>query len=254
MPHTHFDIDERRVSTITLDRDQKRNALSNELASELIGSIQRAVQEQSRVVILRANSGAKVWCAGHDLAELDPQDLHVENLTLKLADEMRAARCPVIAMVEGSVYAGGFILLLSADLVIAAPNASVAITSNKIGIPLPATLYAYWLRTMGMHKAKEMLFTAATISAQDAWQAGLYNHVVEADQLESFTDELVEKMLKSSPSEIANSKQQLNLIARQPGLSPAELQEIDAANDEILSSEDTQQRIRDLLLSLRQSG
>lgn len=195
----------------------------------------------------------KVWCAGHDLNELDPQSLLLENPTLAVARKIQSIPLPVIAMVEGRVYAGGLILLLSADIVIAAHNAEVAITSNKLGIPLSPDLHAYWLRVMGIHKAKEMLFTATTITANDAYHSGLYNHVVEPEKLERITDELASRIIDCSPDAVANAKYQLNLIAGQASLSNVERVDVDKRNSEILNSQDTRERISALLASLRRS-
>jgi len=211
----NYAVDETGVATMTLNRDDKRNAINREMAEQILQRLEQAEADGMRVVILRANAGVQVWCAGHDLAELDVEDLHAENPTLEVARKIQSVPFPVIAMVEGRVYAGGLILLLSADLVIAAENADVAITSNKLGIPLSLDLHAYWLRVMRLHKAKELLFTAGSISASDACHAGLYNHVVALEQLERVTTQIAERIIKCSPTAIASTKHQLNLIARQ---------------------------------------
>ena len=246
-----YAANETGIATITLDRDEKRNAINQEMAEQILRRLEQAEADAARVVILRANAGAQVWCAGHDLAELDVQDLHAENPTLEVARKIQSVPFPVIAMVEGRVYGGGLILLLCADLVMADENADVAITSNKLGIPLSADLHAFWLRIMGMHKAKELLFTAASISARDACQAGLYNHVVAADQLESATGKIAERIIKCSPVAIACTKYQLNLIARQTTLNDEQQTEVAQRNDEILNSQDTRERIATLLASLQ---
>jgi methylmalonyl-CoA decarboxylase len=241
------------VVMITFDRDEKRNALSTEMAAELLRCLDRAVDEQARVIVLRANAGAKVWCAGHDLSELEPASLPVDNPTLAVARKIQSVPLPVMAMVDGGVYGGGLIMLLSADIVIASDRSEVAITSNKLGIPLSPDLYAYWMRIMGIHKAKELLFTASTITAKDAYHAGLYNQVVEPKQLEQVTLELANKIIECSPEAVANAKYQLNLIARQTTLSDEQQAEIDRRNSEILRSRDTADRIAAILSSLGRS-
>lgn len=250
MSTINYAIDENAIATITLNRDEKRNALSSEMARGVLQSLERAENELARVVVLRANTGVKVWCAGHDLSELDPEALAAENPTLEVCERIRTTPLPVIAMVEGSVYAGGLIILLCADIVVAAKNSQVAITSNKLGIPLPPELYAFWLRVMGIHKAKELLFTAAAISPEDAYNAGLYNHVVEIDQLERTTHQIANRILACTAEGVANTKFQLNLIAKQSSLTGDERISIEERNAKILDSPGTRERISALLASL----
>ncbi|MFC1758216.1 enoyl-CoA hydratase-related protein [Planctomycetota bacterium] len=238
------------IAIITLDRDEKRNALSTEMAKVLLRSFDRAENEQARVIVLRANDRVKVWCAGHDLSELDLESLETDNTTLEVCAKIQATPLPVIAMVEGGVYAGGLIMLLCADIVVASPTARVAITSSKLGIPLAPELYAFWLRVMGLHKAKELLFTAATISPEDAYNAGLFNHVVPADQLEQVTLSIARKILDCDSAGVANAKFQLNLIATQSSLDEQQRGHIQDRNAELISNPALRQRVSAFLKSL----
>ncbi|MCO6043243.1 enoyl-CoA hydratase-related protein [Aeoliella sp. ICT_H6.2] len=251
MASVKYSKDEQAVVTLSLNRDEKRNALNGEMGARLLASLEQAEREEARVVILRANPGVPVWCAGHDLAELEPDNLLEDNTTLKVCRHLQSMPIPVVAMVEGSVYAAGMLLLLYSDMVVASQNAEVAITSKKLGIPLPAELYAYWLRVMGLHKTKEMLFTASTLTAHDAYVAGLYNHVVEASELEATTQTLVERLLACSPAGIANAKQQLNVLAAQTGLADGQLAELQQRNEQLLADPDVRQRIAKVFDSLR---
>ena len=81
------------------------------MAEQILQRLEQAEADATRVVILRANAGVQVWSAGHDLAELDVEDLHAENPTLEVARKVQSVPFPVIAMVEGRVYGGGLILL-----------------------------------------------------------------------------------------------------------------------------------------------
>lgn len=249
MPSILYALDDRQVATITFNRDEKRNAFDHEMAASMISGLERAEREQARVVVLRANPGAKVWCAGHDLGELDPETLD-DNPMIEIFKRIQSTPLPVIAMVEGSVHGGGLIVLLSADIVLAAETAEMSITSNKLGLPLPAEVYVYWLRVMGMHKAKELLLTASSISADEAKCAGLYNHVVDAGRLESLTNEIAGKMLQCNPKGLANTKYQLNLIAQRSALTDEDRTAISARRAAILNNEEIKARISKLLESL----
>ncbi len=253
MPLIKYTADEDGITTITLNRDAKRNAINNRLAEQILQRLDAAEDDGTRVLILRANPGAPTWCAGHDLSDLDVRDLHVENLTLEVARKIQSVPFPVIALVEGSVYGGGVILLLYADLVVATPSVALAITSNKLGVPLSPDLHAFWLRVIGLHKAKELLFTAGAISAADACQAGLINRVVGPSELESCAMEWAQRIKMGSPAAIASTKRQLNAIAGQTGLSATQVEEMGRQDDEILQSQDTRARIASLLAALRRS-
>ena len=130
-------------------------------------------------------------------------------------------------------------------------NANVAITSNKLGIPLPTELYAFWLRVMGLHKMKELLFTARPLSADDAYHAGLYNHVVEPDRLEDVTRDFARRIVECAPQGLANAKFQLNLIALQSAMNEADRAGIEERNLEILNSPATKERILELLAAVQ---
>lgn len=250
MPTIKYAADEQAIATITFNRDAKRNAFNREMSELLLRELGRAERDQARVVVLRANHAASVWCAGHDLEELDPETLDT-NPMIEIFWKIQSMPLPVIAMVEGSVHAGGLMMLLGADIVIAATNTESAITSNKLGIPLPPEVFAFWLRVMGLHKAKELLFTAGAISAEDAANAGLYNHVVDVERIESFTYEMAHKIISCDPAGIANTKHQLNLIAQKTSLTADDLADIHQRRWAILNSPETRSRIAKFLASLR---
>ncbi len=205
MSQVNYALSEDGITTLTLNRDDKRNAIDGAMAGQLLQGLEQAQSQAARAVVLRANPGVGVWCAGHDVAELDPQSLESENMTLEVCRRIQSSPLPVIAMVEGSVHAGGLILLLSADIVVATDSASVIFPANKIGIPLAPHWYALWLRVMGLHRAKELLLTAAPMSAADAHAAGLYNHVVDAAALEATTYEIAGRIAACVPEVIANT-------------------------------------------------
>jgi methylmalonyl-CoA decarboxylase len=247
---TKYELKE-AVATITMDRDYKRNAFNEEMTGEIKAHIDSACASGARVIVLRANPGVSVWCAGHDLSDFKQGADLADDPMKYLCDHIQDVPVPVISMVEGAVYAGGLILNLAADIAIAAENVTVTMTANKMGIPFPASFYAYWLRVCGIHKAKELLFTAAPVSAQDAYTAGIFNHVVPLGDLEGFTAEIAGQIVACVPQGIANSKLQLNLIARSLGLSREELEVIQADRRRIIEGKELQSRIDALLAGTR---
>jgi methylmalonyl-CoA decarboxylase len=240
------------IAVVTFDRDDKLNAFNTAMTAEVNGHIDAAVAAGARGIVLRANPGVRVWCAGRDLAELRPGADPGDDPMLKLFDKITEVPIPVINMVEGAVYGGGLMLNMVSDIVIASTTATVAMTANKLGIPLPTETYAYWLRVMGIHKVKELLFTAGNISAQDAHTAGIFNHVVEPDDLESYTlGVLAPRVLACSADGIANTKFQLNLLARRFYLSADDRDAIAAHRRALLDGEDFRTRLAALLAQVR---
>lgn len=251
---TRFSL-EHEIAVITFDRDDKLNAFNVAMTEEVNDHIDAAHTQRARVIVLRANPGARVWCAGRDLAELRPGADPADDPMLKLAEKITESPLPVINMVEGAVYGGGLLLIAVSDIVLASTTATVAMTANKLGIPLPTETYAYWLHVMGIHKAKELLFTAGNLSAQDAYVAGIFNHVVEPDDLEPYTMNVIARRIcECSADGIANAKHQLNLLARRNILTDADRQIIAAHRRALLDGDDFRTRLARLLAQVSKGG
>ena len=251
MNYTRFDQHD-GIAVITFDRDDKLNAFNTAMTAEVNDHIDAAVAGGARVIVLRANPGVRVWCAGRDLSELRPGADPADDPMLKLFAKITAAPVPVINLVEGAVYGGGLMLVMVADIVIAATTTTVAMTANKLGIPLPTETYVYWLHVMGIHKVKELLFTAGNLSAQDAYIAGIFNHVVEPDDLETYTLHVIaRRILDCSADGIANAKHQLNLLARRYDLTDADRAAIEDHRRALLDGEDFRTRLARLLAQVR---
>jgi methylmalonyl-CoA decarboxylase len=210
----HIKVDQTKaVCTITLDRDEKRNAFSDAMSEECVAALDKAVEDGCSAVVIRANAGANVWSAGHDLTEIrNPQDL-VNDSMFVLFRKIVDCPLPVICAVDGDVYAGGFVITVLSDMVVATRRSRFCMTINKMGLPLPILCYQYCANVLGLHKAKEMFLTARLITAQDACTQGLVNHVVEShDDLFAKVDELVQALSTCSPAGVAFTKGMLNAI------------------------------------------
>jgi methylmalonyl-CoA decarboxylase len=205
-----------QVGILTLRNGAKRNALSHKMMEELAVALNSFAKEKIRVAILRAEAGAPVWSAGHDVSELpvcgaDP---------LRYADPMeatlRAVRSfpgPVIAMVHGSVWGGAFDLVLSCDIVIADPTATFAITPVNLGLPYNTTGLLHFIGRLQLNIVKELFFTAAPINADDAFKYGVINHLVEESELETHTLAFAQKMALKAPLAMAVIKEQLRVLS-----------------------------------------
>jgi enoyl-CoA hydratase/carnithine racemase len=189
------------VVRLTLNRPDRRNALSRELLARLAAAQDALARDPSaRVVVLAANGPA--FCAGHDLgemvggAEADYRDLF--RLCSDVMLRFRSLPQPVIARVHGLATAAGCQLVAACDLAVAADGASFATPGVKIGL-FCTTPMVPLVRAVPPRVALEMLFTGKPITAQRAYEVGLVNRVVAAADLDSAVQEYCEAILASSP-------------------------------------------------------
>jgi enoyl-CoA hydratase/carnithine racemase len=197
------------VARITMNRPEKRNALSLAHMQELTSCL-KAIGEarEARVVVLGANGPA--FCAGHDLSEMigrDPDTYrHIFDVCCDLMETVQAIRQPVIAKVHATATAAGCQLAATCDLVVAAEEARFATPGVKIGLFCSTPMVAL-SRAVGQKKAMEMLLTGDFISAEEALAAGLVNRVVPAEELDAETRKLADKICESSPLVVGVGKQ-----------------------------------------------
>lgn len=211
-----------RVAFITLNRPEKRNALSHELVAELKKSFDRAAGDSTaKVIVLKANGEA--FCAGADLGYLQQlqkfsfeenlQDSnHLKELFLKIYTHPKV----VIAQVQGHALAGGCGLATVCDFVVSVPAAKFGYTEVKIGF-IPAIVTVFLLRKLGEAKAKEMLLTGDLFSAEQVLAMGLINHVVESNKLEQHILQLAKKLVEGNSA--ASMKLTKQMIAEVPSKS-----------------------------------
>ena len=197
------------VATITMNRPEKRNALSSEMMGELRDAL-RALSADSevRAIVLAANGPA--FSAGHDLRELVDGDINryraVFDLCTELMNTIQEIPQPVIASVQKIATAAGCQLVATCDLAVAAEEATFGTPGVKIGLFCTTPMVAL-SRAIGRKRALQMLMTGKLISAETAADWGLINTVVPADQLASATRELALSIASASPLTVALGKQ-----------------------------------------------
>ena len=229
------------LGIITFNNDRKRNALGKALIKELIQALNRLVQQKVRVVILRANPGAKVWSAGFDITDLPQPGRDPLSYFDPLERAIRAIqRCPapVLAMIEGTVWGGACELALVCDLLIGTPATTFAITPAKIGIPYNPVGILHVLNVLGMAVAKELFFTAQPLSAERALGLGVLNHLVPPEELEAFTLEKARQIAANSPTSIAVIKEQLRILGNALPLTPETFERIQGLRRHVYDSHD----------------
>jgi enoyl-CoA hydratase/carnithine racemase len=197
------------VARVTLDRPDKRNALSLELMDELIGVLESLGDRRDiRAVVLEAAGVA--FSAGHDLSEMVGRELpfyqRLFDRCTELMESIHRMPQPVIAKVHGIATAAGCQLVAACDLAVAADEARFATPGVKIGL-FCSTPMVPLSRAIGRKRALEMLLTGEPISAATALEWGLVNRVVPASDLDAAVDELVAAISRSSSLIVGIGKQ-----------------------------------------------
>ncbi len=209
---------ENRVGRIVIDRPEKRNALDQQMVSELTQAFQRAADDhEAKVIVLRANGEA--FCAGADLAYLQKlQDFSFEeNLAdsrnlMKLYHLIYTMPKVVIAQVEGHALAGGSGLVTVCDLAYAVPSAKFGYTEVKIGF-IPALVSVFLVRKIGEGKARELLLTGRVIQADEAARLGMITQVVEKERVKAEVDTLVQQLVTTaSGASLAATKKLIDQV------------------------------------------
>ena len=198
------------VATITLNRPEKRNAISPVMIDELLAALDEIEAGPSRVAIL--TGAGKAFCAGMDLEALSA--LATFSFEQNLEDSKRMARLfrrlyffpkPLIAAVNGAAMAGGTGIATMCDFTLAVPEAKFGYTEVKIGF-IPALVSVFLRRQIGEKRARDLLLTGRIFDAAEAQTLGLVTEVVSAESLLARARELADSLLQSSPTSLIRSK------------------------------------------------
>jgi enoyl-CoA hydratase/carnithine racemase len=197
------------IALVTLNRPQRRNALSLAMMRELIDCLGAIGERRDlRAVILAAEG--KVFSSGHDLSEMVGGDIdeyrRLFNVCTELMTKLQSIPQPVIAEVQGIATAAGCQLVATCDLAIAAEEAAFATPGVRIGLFCTTPMVAL-SRAVGRKRALEMLFTGESIDAHKAPDWGLVNRVVARDQLRAETRQLAGRIAEASDLVVALGKQ-----------------------------------------------
>lgn len=205
--------DEGGVRTITLNRPERRNALTPELQDELITAFRDAEAIGARVVVLAGEGEA--FCAGLDLNVL--RELGGRSLEEHRIEAARVARVfravwdcdvPTIAVVQGAAIAGGTGLATMCDFTLAAPEAKFGYTEARIGF-VAALVSAYLVLQVGDKAARGLLLSARIFDAAEALHLGLVTEIVERDRLRARAAELAAELMRNSPESLRATKRLL---------------------------------------------
>ena len=239
---------EDRIAFLTMQDSDHFNCLSEAMCAGLIDAIDQAYAAECVGIIITAECKRGVWSAGHNIHELptdgsDPlaYEVPMEQLLRKVQD----IPIPVIACANGTVWGGACDLCLSCDMIVAADTATFAITPAKIGIPYNASGIMHFINQLGINKAREMFFTANPITAQDALNVGLVNHIAPEDQLPTLLDEkFCAPLRRNSVLSVSAIKRQFRILSQAASnLSSESFERINAYRAKVYQGEDYREGI-----------
>jgi methylglutaconyl-CoA hydratase len=206
------------VATITLNRPDKRNAISFELIDDLLRGLKEV--ETSDAVVLIVTGAGKAFSSGMDLENLKnligrtpEQNLEDSQTMVRLFRSLYEFPKVTIAAVNGPAIAGGTGLALLCDFTLAVPEAKFGYTEVRIGF-VPAIVSTFLLRQTGEKYARDLLLTGRIIGAEEAARMGLVNEVVAPEQLMKRARELAALLMENSPASLRATKKLLSDHAR----------------------------------------
>lgn len=206
------------VATITLNRPDKRNAISYELIQDMLAAFAE-VQKSNALVLILTGAG-KSFCSGMDLENLKAlightpkQNIEDSKIMAQLFRTLYDFPKPTIAAVNGAAVAGGTGLATLCDFTLAAPEARFGYTEVRIGF-IPAIVSTFLLRQVGEKIARDLLLTGRLFDAEEAKRIGLVNEIVPADQLIKRANELAAQLMENSPASLLYTKRLLSTAAR----------------------------------------
>ena len=235
---------------IVFDHRERRNAITTQMWAEIPEAARRLAQDPAvRVVILRG-AGEVAFLSGADISEFErmrsgPGALAYDAQNTRAFEAIAAIDKPVLAMIHGFCMGGGTAIALQADLRYAADDAELAIPAAKLGLGYSPAGIDTLVRLVGPSVAKDLLFSARRIRAEEALRLGLVNAVVAKPELEAFVRRTAETIAGNAPLTLASVKRVVRNLAR--GAPAGEDPEIARSVRACFESEDYREGVRAFL-------
>lgn len=212
---------EGHLFVITLNRPEKRNAFTPTMLQELAFALEFAhAQDDIWCVMIEAEG--TVFCAGMDLNVFQNPALDIQNTSLPkpieeitIGDAFKNLEKPCIAKVEGSVFAGGFLIIGGCSFVVSADDALFGLPEVKRGI-FPMQVMATLLKIMPQRKAMEIAILGKNYSAEEAFDIGIVTHLSSKENIEYDTKDLINSILENSPFAIKKGFEAMNNFQNLP--------------------------------------
>jgi enoyl-CoA hydratase/carnithine racemase len=236
------------VATLTLNRPEKRNALTTAMLDDLLAALDRLERDPAIRVLIVCGAG-DAFCAGVDLREmLADRNAHggVDHSRLQeLFVRLDGYPNPTIAAVQGVAMAGGCELALHCDLRIVSPDARFGMPLARIGIVVPFVLAQRLTDLMGLPTARDLLLTGDTIGGERAFQLGLATRLTTTDALAADVRHLAERIAANAPLSVREMKRLLRKTAASAALGGDP--QFDEARRQISQSDDVREGLQAFL-------
>ncbi|MFB6170795.1 MAG: enoyl-CoA hydratase/isomerase family protein [Haloarculaceae archaeon] len=205
-------------ATVTIDRPERKNSLPPSVLQRIGDEIEEVAGDVRAVVVTGVGD---VFSSGADvdefMARTDDPEAVVDYLGHfgALYDRIESAPVPVVARVNGPAYGGGYELVMACDLRVAADTAELCPAEINMGLIPP---FERLRANLSEARVRELCFTGDTLDAREAADAGVYNEVVSPEDLDAATDDLVERVVSTSPNAVAQTKRAMVDSARGGGV------------------------------------
>lgn len=216
-----FDIDDRQVATVTLNRPGVHNAFNAALIAELGEVFDRVAEDGTRVLVL--TGAGPSFSAGADLnwmrSMVDASEADNRADARRLAAMLRKLDrlpCPTIARVNGHAFGGGVGLIACCDLAVASDTALFGLTEVRLGLA-PATIAPFVIDRMGVQNARRYMLTGERLDARAAERIGLITESVAADRVDERIGALIDPLLNGGPHAQAHIKALIRMVADHRG-------------------------------------
>lgn len=236
------------VLELTLDRPERRNALTPELIRGLLELFGEAARHEDLRAVLLTGTGDRAFCAGFDIGRIESpggEDGGGErDLVDDLATAVRELPLPVVAAVNGAAVGAGCDLAVACDIRIGVATARFGMPPARLGL-----LYGWkgvdrLVRTVGLPAAKDLVLTGRLYDAQRAYDVGLLSAIVPAEELLTEARDLTDTLAANAPLSVAGSKRMVDLLASRSTVTEEELDELAVIQERVWASEDATEGAR----------
>ncbi len=202
------------VAVVVFTRTEAANALSVQMLQEINEALEAIHYDRSIRAVIVTGEGEKAFCAGADLKERKGMNEEETRKTIaligKTVNHFESLAQPVIAAINGVAFGGGLELALACDIRMASTTAKIGLTETALGIIPGAGGTQRLPRLIGMGKAKELIYTARRLSAEEAYQYGIIEHIVEPQDLLEQAKELAREIAENAPLSLIQAKTAIN--------------------------------------------
>lgn len=205
------------VATVTLNRPDVRNALTDEVSAGILDALDEIEDSDARAVVLTGTEGS--FSAGGDIdamterlsgdAPLAESVRRIHQDTSRAIERLAKFHLPTVAKIDGAAFGAGANLALACDVQLASADARIGFGFRQVGLAVDTGTSYFLPRIVGINKAKELVFTGELLDAEEARDLGLFNHVFEED-FEAEVAGFVERIAQGPTVALETSKRALN--------------------------------------------